>query len=68
MSTDRFVTVAGTDHLTADFAAQSYGGRIETGYRFATALVEITPYAAAQVQSFRTPSYSERAVSNMRLL
>ena len=36
MSTDR---LAFGDHLTADFNAQSYGGRLEGGYRFAT------PYA-----------------------
>ena len=33
MSTDRFA-VAG-DHLTASFNAQSFGGRVEGGYRFA---------------------------------
>jgi outer membrane autotransporter protein len=63
MSTDRTVTVSGTDKLTASFAAHSFGGRIETGTRFATPWVGITPYAALQVQNFRTPSYSESAVS-----
>jgi len=69
MSTDRFVTVAGIDHLTADFSANNIGGRIEGGYRFAVPGVYglsgfgITPYAAVQMQSFRTPSYSEIAVS-----
>jgi len=70
VSTDRFVTVAGTDHLTAAFAANNVGGRIEGGYRFAIPGVlgwpgqfGLTPYAAAQVQVFRTPSYSESAVS-----
>ena len=56
MSTDR--TAVG-DHLTADFNAQSYGGRLEGGYRFATLYGAIAPYAAIQVQSFRTPSYNE---------
>ena len=56
MSTDRFAV---GDHLTASFNAQSYGGRIESGYRFATWYGGITPYAAIQAQSFRTPGYSE---------
>jgi outer membrane autotransporter protein len=57
MSTDRFAFAG--DHLAASFTAQSYGGRIESGYRFATWYGGVTPYAAIQVQSFRTPSYSE---------
>jgi autotransporter-associated beta strand protein len=63
MSTDRTVTVSGTDKLTASFNAHSFGGRIETGTRFATRWVGVTPYAALQVQNFRTPSYRESAVS-----
>ncbi len=56
MSTDRF---AFGDHLTADFNAQSYGGRLEGGYRFGTRYGGITPYAAIQAQSFHTPGYAE---------
>ena len=56
MSTDR---LAVGDHLTANFNAQSYGGRLEGGYRFATPYVGITPYAAIQAQSFHTPGYNE---------
>ncbi|WP_283809989.1 autotransporter outer membrane beta-barrel domain-containing protein [Bradyrhizobium forestalis] len=56
MSTDRF---AFGDHLTASFNGASFGGRIEGGYRFATPIAGITPYAALQAQSFRTPTYSE---------
>ncbi len=56
MSTDR---VAVGDHLTADFNAQSYGGRLEGGYRFATPYAGITPYAAIQAQNFHTPGYTE---------
>jgi autotransporter-associated beta strand protein len=56
MSTDR---LAFGDHLTADFNAQSYGGRLEGGYRFGTPYGGITPYAAIQAQSFHTPGYSE---------
>jgi outer membrane autotransporter protein len=57
MSTDRLSFAA--DHLTASFNAQSYGGRIEGGYRFATWYGGVTPYAALQAQSFHTPGYSE---------
>ncbi|MGA7487424.1 MAG: autotransporter domain-containing protein [Xanthobacteraceae bacterium] len=57
MSTDRIAFA--NDHLTADFNAQSYGGRLEGGYRFATVYGGITPYAAIQAQSFHTPGYSE---------
>jgi uncharacterized protein with beta-barrel porin domain len=70
VSTDRYVTLAGTDHLTADFSAYNIGGRIEGGYRFAIPNAPglpgqfgFTPYAAVQAQAFRTPSYSENAVS-----
>ena len=56
MSTDR---LAFGDHLTANFNAQSYGGRLEGGYRFGTPYGGITPYAAIQAQSFHTPGYTE---------
>ena len=59
MSTDR---LAFGDHLTADFNAQSYGGRLEGGYRFGTPYGGITPYAAIQAQNFHTPSYTETGV------
>jgi outer membrane autotransporter protein len=61
MSTDRTVTVAGTDRLTASFNAFNAGGRLETGYRFGLAGFGLTPYAALQAQVFRAPSYSETA-------
>jgi uncharacterized protein with beta-barrel porin domain len=69
VSTERFLTVAGTDDLTAQFSANNVGGRIEGGYRFAIPGVfslpgfGFTPYAAFQAQAFRTPSYSEIAAS-----
>jgi autotransporter-associated beta strand protein len=48
------------DQLTASFNGQSYGGRIEAGYRYALpALWTVTPYGALQVQNFHTPTYSE---------
>ena len=58
MTTSR--TAFAGDQLTANFNAQSYGGRIETGYRYALpATWSVTPYGALQVQNFHTPQYSE---------
>jgi fibronectin-binding autotransporter adhesin len=52
-----------TDALTANFDGQSYGARLEGGYRFPVAVsgsvIGVTPYAALQSQDFHTPSYSE---------
>jgi outer membrane autotransporter protein len=57
MTTNRFAL---GDQLTADFSAQSYGARIEGGYRYAVLpTLGVTPYAAVQAQDFHTPSYSE---------
>jgi len=61
VSTDR-TAVAG-DQLTANFNAYGIGGRLEGGYRFATPVVGLTPYAALQAQSFHIPSYSETDVT-----
>ncbi|MBR1086726.1 autotransporter domain-containing protein [Bradyrhizobium manausense] len=48
------------DQVTASFTGQSYGGRLEGGYRFATpAGTGITPYGALQAQLARTPAYRE---------
>ena len=52
-STDRSA-VAG-DELTARFNAQSYGGRVESGYRLGWPMGAVTPYAALQSQGFSTP-------------
>src|SRR5215472_15071658 len=49
----------GPAYLAARFNAQSFGGRLEGGYRFATIYGGLTPYAAIQAQSFHTPGYSE---------
>lgn len=59
VSTDRYVTVAGLDHLTADFSAHNAAAQVEAGYQFGW----FTPYAALRGQAFYTPSYSERAAS-----
>lgn len=48
------------DQLNANFVAQSYGARVEGGYRYAVLpTFGVTPYGALQVQDFHTPGYSE---------
>ena len=52
------------DQLTANFEAQSYGVRVEAGYRYAVLpALGLTPYAALQAQDFLSPSYSETDVT-----
>jgi hypothetical protein len=55
------------DQITANFSGQSYGGRLETGYRysvpFSGLVIGVTPYVAAQTQWFHTPTYSETDLS-----
>ncbi len=52
------------DGLTASFDAQSYGARVEGGYRYAALpTLGVTPYAAVQAQDFHTPSFSETDVT-----
>jgi outer membrane autotransporter protein len=46
--------------LSGSFASQTYGGRIEGGYRLATQAGGLTPYAALQAMDFNEPSYSEQ--------
>jgi uncharacterized protein with beta-barrel porin domain len=64
-TTDRAVTVAGFEQLSAGFVANNIGGRVEGGYRFAIPGIldlpgfGLTPYGAFQMQAFHTPSYSE---------
>jgi uncharacterized protein with beta-barrel porin domain len=61
MSTDRLSF--GFDQLTAQFDAESFGGRAEGGYRFNFPIVAVTPYVGLQSQAFVTPSYSESDTS-----
>jgi uncharacterized protein with beta-barrel porin domain len=66
ITTDRTVTIAGTDQLRAHFNANAWSGRVEGGYRFVTPWmggIGITPYAAAQVTAFDLPAYAESVVS-----
>lgn len=63
VTTDRTVTVAGTDRLRARFTANALTGRLESGYRFATPWLGITPYAAGQFTTLWLPAYAEQALS-----
>jgi autotransporter-associated beta strand protein len=62
ITTDRIVTIAGLDHLRAEFNANAFSGRVEGGYRFATPWLGITPYAAGQFTTFDLPAYAEQAI------
>jgi uncharacterized protein with beta-barrel porin domain len=52
-------TSVGGDRVTANFIAQSYGARIESGYEMKMFGARIAPYAAIQAQSYQLPGYSE---------
>jgi autotransporter-associated beta strand protein len=65
VTTDRIVTIAGVDHLRAEFNANAFSGRAEGGYRFVAPVIGgigVTPYAAAQFVTFDLPAYAERAI------
>ena len=66
ITTNRTVTVAGSDLLRAQFDANAFSGRLEGGYRYVAPWVGgigITPYAAAQFTTFDLPAYAEQAVA-----
>ncbi|WFU69545.1 autotransporter domain-containing protein [Bradyrhizobium sp. CB2312] len=65
VTTDRTVTVSGTDKLTANFKASTFAGRLEAGWRFApipASSFGVTPYAAVQATTFHVPGYGETAI------
>jgi uncharacterized protein with beta-barrel porin domain len=63
VTTDRTVTIAGTDTLHAEFNANTLAARGEAGYRFATGFGGVAPYAAIQSTSFMLPNYTENGTS-----
>jgi uncharacterized protein with beta-barrel porin domain len=67
VTTNRSVALAGVDQLQGRFRADTFSGRFEGGYRFATPFfgntMGITPYAAVQVISFNLPSYAEQSLT-----
>jgi uncharacterized protein with beta-barrel porin domain len=60
VTTNRTVTAFGIDSLRANFKTNAISGRLEGGYKVATAVGDITPYAAGQFTSYRLPSYMEQ--------
>ena len=51
----------GGEALEGRFDAQSFGGRLETGYRFAVAAqTGVTPYVSLELQNFSTPAFAEK--------
>jgi autotransporter-associated beta strand protein len=66
ITTNRTVTIAGVDQLRAQFNANAWSGRVESGYRFVAPWmggIGITPYAAGQFTTFDLPAYAEQAVT-----
>jgi uncharacterized protein with beta-barrel porin domain len=69
VTTEQYLSMAGSDYLTANFKTNNVGGRIEAGYRFAVPSFYmvpgfgITPYVAGQGQAYFTPAYQENASS-----
>lgn len=59
VTTDRYVTIAGIDHLRGNFGAHNIAGQIEAGYEVGL----FTPYAAVRGYVLNTPSYAESTVS-----
>jgi uncharacterized protein with beta-barrel porin domain len=56
-------TIGGADPLQAKFDGNAFSGRLESGYRFDTPWMGVTPYGAAQFTTFDLPSYSESGLS-----
>lgn len=63
ITTDRTVTAAGIERLRANFNANAFSGRLETGYRFALPGLTVTPYGAAQTTLYSLPAYAEQVLS-----
>jgi autotransporter-associated beta strand protein len=63
VTTNRTVTAFGIDNLRGRFNSNAISGRLEGGYRVATAAGDLTPYAAGQFISYRLPPYAEQVAS-----
>ena len=66
ITTNRTVTIAGTDQLQARFNANAFSGRVEGGYRIAAPVIGgigLTPYAAGQFTSLDLPAYAEQVLA-----
>jgi uncharacterized protein with beta-barrel porin domain len=70
ITTDRTVAAAGLDHLRAEFNANAYSGRVESGHRFVVPTfggLGMTPYVAGQFTTFDLPAYAEGVVAGSPL-
>jgi uncharacterized protein with beta-barrel porin domain len=68
ITTDRTVTANGSERLRANFNANAFSGRIESGYRYVAPMIAgigLTPYAAAQVTAFDLPNYAEQTLGGV---
>jgi outer membrane autotransporter protein len=63
VSTKRNVVMPGFATLESDYDANSFGGRIEAGYRYGLGSFGLTPYAALQASVVRLSGYSENATA-----
>lgn len=66
VTTDRTVTIAGMDRLHAEFNANAWSGRLESGYRLVAPWlggIGLTPYAAGQFTTFDLPPYAEQVLA-----
>lgn len=61
VDTNRTVSIAGADRITAAFDAYSLNGRVEMGLRQGWREIGFTPFIAAQMQQFHAPAYQEQA-------
>jgi len=59
VTTDRTVTIAGTDRFAADVTTTNIAAEIEAGFYMG----RFTPFAALRVQSLTVPAYAETTVS-----
>ena len=59
ITTNRNVASPTAANLTASFNGNGASGRLETGYRFGTPQMGLTPYIAGEFDALNTPAYSE---------
>ncbi|MDR1988843.1 MAG: autotransporter outer membrane beta-barrel domain-containing protein [Acidobacteriaceae bacterium] len=61
VTTDRTVTITGTDQLHALFYTNTVSGRLEGDYRIAVGAIDLLPYAAGRFTKQMLPAYTETA-------
>ena len=63
VTTDRTVTIAGSDRLRGQYNANAFSGRFEAGHRYLTPWAALTPYLAGQFTTLYLPSYGEQTIA-----